>query len=106
MKKFEKIKVSGKIIEAEICDTILKRARGLMFRKNPSPLLFIFKKPTMQPIHSFFCKPFKAIWILEGKIIEEKIVFPFEISIRPNAKFTKLVEIPLQDERIETFSSS
>ncbi|OGJ21499.1 hypothetical protein A3K73_00865 [Candidatus Pacearchaeota archaeon RBG_13_36_9] len=95
MKKFRKIKVGGEVIEAEVCDTAFKRARGLMFRKNPPPLFFIFKEPTRQPIHSFFCKQFKAIWLSDGKIIDEKIVKPFKISIVSKGKFTELIEIPL-----------
>ena len=33
-----------KIINAKICNTILSKATGLMFRKNSPPLLFIFNK--------------------------------------------------------------
>jgi len=94
MKRFRKVKIGGEVIEAEVCDTIFKRARGLMFRKNPPVLLFIFKKPTKQPIHSFFCKPFRAIWLNEGKIIDEKTVLPFKLSVIPKGNFTELVEIP------------
>jgi len=90
-----KISVKGKIIEAEICDTPLKRARGLMFRRSPGPLFFVFKKPTTQPIHSFFCRPFRAIWLNEGKIVEEKIVKPYRLSVKPKSPFTHLLEIPL-----------
>ena len=97
MKKFKKIKIRGETINVEVCDTILKRARGLMFRKNPSPLFFIFKKPTRQPIHSFFCRPFKAIWMLDSKIIDEKTVLPFKLSVTPKEKFTELIELPLKN---------
>ncbi len=88
----------GKKIEldVEVCDTVFKRARGLMFRSNPSPLLFVFNKPTRQPIHSFFCKPFRAIWMRDGKIIDEKTVLPFKLSVIPKGDFTALVEIPLK----------
>ncbi len=93
--KTKKIKLRGKFIEAEICDTTWKRARGLMFRKKSKPLLFIFEKPTRASIHSFFCKPFRAIWLEKGKIIDEKIVDRWRLSITPKAPFTHLVEIPL-----------
>ncbi len=92
-----KIKVRDEIYDAELCDTVWKKARGLMFRKNLRPLFFVFKKPTLQPIHSFFCKPFRAIWMNDGKIVDEKIVKPFKISIKPRKEFTHLVEIPLAD---------
>ncbi len=94
--KFKKIKIHGKIIEAEVCDRLWKKFRGLMFRKNPKSLIFVFKNPTRQSIHSFFCKPFKAIWINDGKIIDEKVVLPYKISIKPKEKFTHLIEIPLE----------
>ena len=100
MRKFRKIKIRSKLIEAEVCDTIFKRARGLIFRKNPKPLFFIFKKPTRQPIHSFFCPLFRAIWLNEGKIVDDKIVKPWRISVRPRSNFTELVEIPLGDGSI------
>lgn len=95
--KIQKIKIRGKIIEAEICDTTWKRARGLMFRKKSLPLLFVFKKPTCQGIHSFFCKPFKAVWLNKNKIIEEKIVKSFSLNVKPTMPFTKIVEIPLKN---------
>jgi len=93
----KKIKLKGKIIEAEVCDTIFSKARGLMFRKHSKPMLFVFKKPTRQSIHSFFCRPFKAIWLYKGKIIDEKIVQPFSFSVKPKNPFTELVEIPLSN---------
>ena len=81
-------------IKVKPLTTILQKASGLMFRKNSYPLLFIFKKPTRQPIHSFFCKPFIAIWFNQNKIIDVKLVKPFRLSIKPRDKFTKLLEIP------------
>ena len=57
-----KIKVKGKIIEAKVCNNIFQQARGLMFKKNSKPLLFVFKNYKKRAIHSFFCKPFIAIW--------------------------------------------
>lgn len=95
-KKIKKIKIGGQIIEAELCDTILSRARGLMFRKKPKVLLFEFKKPARKSIHSFFCKPFHAIWLRNGKIIDEKIVKPFSFY-KSKKPVTHLVEIPLQN---------
>lgn len=96
--KTKKIKLKGKVIEAEVCDTAWKQARGLMFRKKSKPLLFIFSKPTQQSIHSFFCKPFRAIWLNENKIIDEKVVKPFSFSVKPRELFTELVEIPLEED--------
>ena len=96
------ITIKGKKYQAEICDTLLKKARGLMFRKKPQPLFFVFKKPTRQPIHSFFCKPFQAIWLNNGKIIDDKKVKPFRIFVRPKKSFTHLLEIPLKNQIVPT----
>ena len=97
MKQIKKIKYKGRIIEAEVCDTIWSKFRGLMFRKNPAPLLLVFKKPTREAIHSFFCSKFKAVWVSKGKIIDEKIVKPFCFSVKPEkskGRFTEILEIP------------
>ncbi len=92
-----KIKIREKFVEVELCDTPFKKMRGMMFRKNRKSLLFAFKKPTRQPIHSLFCKPFLAIWMKNGEIVDEKIVKPFSLSVRPKEFFTHLVEIPLKN---------
>lgn len=91
----KKIKIKGKIIEVKECRSILSKARGLMFKKQSKPLLFVFNKPTKQSIHSFFCPAFIAIWLNKGKIIDEKVVKPFCFYIKPKEPFTHLVEIPL-----------
>jgi uncharacterized membrane protein (UPF0127 family) len=97
MKKIRKIKVRGKVIKVRECKNVFSKARGLMFKKNPKPLLFTFDKPTRQSIHSFFCDPFIAIWFNESGIIEEKIVRPFSLFVKPKKPFTFLVEIPLKN---------
>ena len=88
-----KFKIKNKIIEVEEMKGFGK-IRGLMFKKKSKPLLFKFGKPTRQRIHSFFCKPFRAIWIKDGKIVGERDVKPFTLSVRPKKSFTELVEIP------------
>ena len=87
-----KIKFKGKNLEVEEVKGFSK-FRGLMFKKKSKPLLFIFEKPTRQRIHSFFCRPFYAVWMRDGKIVEEKLVKPFSFSVRPKKPFTELVEI-------------
>ena len=77
------------------------RFTGLMFTKkeNAKALLFDFKKPTNISIHSWFVFfPFIALWLDDkNKIIKIKIVKPFSLPISPEKKFTKLVEIPLNN---------
>lgn len=57
-----KIKIKGKEIDVKEVKGFGK-VSGLMFRKKSKPLLFKFKRPTRIPIHSFFCKPFHAVWM-------------------------------------------
>ena len=72
----------------------LQQSLGLMFKKHSPNLLFIFKKPKRTPIHSYFCKPFIAIWLLDNQIIDIKLIEPNQLSIKPKEKFNKLLEIP------------
>lgn len=83
-----------KTIEAELCDTPWKKFRGLMFRKNSPPLFFIFNKEIKLSIHSFFCKPFRAVW-LDDKMNSTRFVDvkTWKPSISGKGKF--LLEIPI-----------
>jgi uncharacterized membrane protein (UPF0127 family) len=74
-----------------------------MFKKKSKPLLFIFKKPVREPIHSFFCIPFVGIWLNDGKIINIKYVKPWKIHIKPKEKFDRLLEIPLGNKEFGIF---
>ena len=96
MKK-RKIEIRGKETEVEVCESFFEKARGLMFRKKPGNLLFEFKKPTRMAIHSLFCKPFKAVWMMDNKIVEEREIKPFIFSIKPRTEFNKLIEMPLKE---------
>ena len=94
-------------LEAEKCDTFWKKFRGLMFRTNPSPLIFVFKRPISTAIHSFFVKQkFLAIWILKNKVVDAKIIKPWVFYIKPKSYFDHLVEVPFKSELdIKSFSS-
>ena len=100
-----KFKYKGKNIKLEVreCKNIFSKARGLMFRKKSKPLLFVFKNPTKQSIHSFFCRPFVAVWFYKAKIIDIKLVKPWKFFIKPRTKFDKLLEIPSNDPAFENF---
>ena len=90
-------------IKYKECNSLFSKTLGLMFRKNSPPLLFTFKKPAKISIHSFFCKPFIAIWFLHNKIVDIKLVKPNKFSIKPKDKFDKLLEIPLNNKEFLTF---
>jgi len=90
-----------------VCDNFLSQVIGLMFKKNPKKLLFVFEKPVKISIHSFFCrKKFAAIWLLKGRVVDAKIVLPWRLNIAPRKKFDKLLELPFNDStEISGFSS-
>lgn len=76
----------------------LGKFTGLMFRKREAAdaLLFDFPNSVKLRIHSFFVFfPFLAVW-LDGRnrIIEKRIIKPFNFSIRPKKPFNRLIEIP------------
>src|SRR3989344_2594152 len=95
-----KIKIKNKFIEVEEMNGF-DRFKGLMFRKKSKPLLFRFEKPVREPIHSFFCKSFYAVWMKDGKIVDEKLVKPFRFFVRPKDSFTDLVEFPVGKEKFK-----
>jgi uncharacterized membrane protein (UPF0127 family) len=99
MKKSITFSFRGKkysISDYSICDTVLSKTRGLMFRSAnyKKPLLFVWKNPGKYSIHSFFCRDFLAVWLLGDKIIEVKFVKPWKFSVTPKGKFNSLLEIP------------
>lgn len=94
-----------RINNVQECKNIFSKATGLMFRKHSKPLLFFFSRPCREPIHSFFCVPFIAIWFNKNKIIDVKLVFPWKISVRPVNSFDRLLEIPVNDKHFKYFLS-
>ena len=75
------------------------RIIGLMFasQEEAEVLLFRFPIQTKTSIHSFFVFfPFIAVWLNEkNRVIDVKLVKPFQFSISPKKDFTKLIEIPV-----------
>ena len=62
------------------CRSLLSKARGLMFRKKPCPLLFSFSKSQKIPLHMLFVFfPIDVLWIDAGwKVVDIKEGFrPF-----------------------------
>jgi len=66
---------------------------GLMFHSNSPPLLFKLNKERKFSIHSFFCKPFTAIWLNEKKqATKVEYVKTWKPKITGKGKY--LLEIP------------
>jgi uncharacterized membrane protein (UPF0127 family) len=93
---FTTINGDKKTIKVRVCTTVLSKFTGLMFKKNSVPLLFIFPKEKTLSIHSFFCRPFRAIWLDKNmkatKVIDAK---PGKLNYSGKGKY--LLEIPSND---------
>ena len=85
-----------KTIQVKICKSFFSKTFGLIFRKNSSNLLFVFDKEKKLSIHSFFCKPFIAIWLDKKKKTTKKIeISNWKPNITGTGKY--LLEIPLKN---------
>jgi len=80
-------------IKAKICNTLLSKLTGLMFRRRSPPLLFVFSKEKVLSIHSLFCRPFKAIW-LDKKMLATKIVDVKKWKLNISGRGKYLLEVP------------
>ncbi len=75
------------------------RVIGLMFsrREKAHALLFDFEKPVRVPIHSWFVFfEFYALWLDDkSNVLEIQKVKSWRSFVRPQEKYVRLVEIPL-----------
>ncbi len=98
MKSYFKLTFEGRKIivkDYDVCASFFSKVRGLMFRIKPRSLLFVWKKPVLISIHSFFVfTSFVAVWYYRGKIVEMKLIKPWTFAVTPKVKFNKLLEIP------------
>tara|TARA_Y100000310_G_C20627136_1_gene786563 strand:- start:649 stop:978 length:330 start_codon:yes stop_codon:yes gene_type:complete len=90
-------------LDVKVLKNVFSQARGLMFRKNSKPLLFVFKNSKKRAIHSLFCKPFVAIWFNQNKIVDVKIVKRWKFLIKPKEKSDRLLEILKSDVTFKEF---
>ncbi|MFZ5955459.1 MAG: hypothetical protein ACOYT4_03460 [Nanoarchaeota archaeon] len=87
-----------KKLNAEACQSIWSKFRGLMFKKKSGPLLFIFNKDKEILIHSFFCSPFTAIWIgSDNKATKIQDINSWNICFSGFGKY--LLEIPRENSK-------
>ena len=66
---------------------------GLMFKDKSPPLLFELNKERKFSIHSFFCRPFTAIWLDKDKKAT-KIAEAKNWKLKITGKGKYLLEIP------------
>ena len=101
-----KIKNKKINIKVKICKSLFSQLLGLMFKNESPSLLFIFRKPKKISIHSFFCRKFIAIWLIDKNIIDIRIIKPNSLSVKPDKEFNKLLEIPennIEFKKIQKF---
>lgn len=97
------LKHKGKNFDVDVkrCN-LFQKTIGLMFsrREKAKALLFDFKRPTREPITSWFVFfPFVAIWMdKENNILESRIIKPFIPIINSKKPFNRLVEVPIKKE--------
>src|SRR3989344_3891295 len=83
-----------KMIKVLECKNLISKATGLMFKKSSPPLLFIFQRQRPITIHSFFCKPFRAMWLDKNmNVLKSLDIYTSRLFINGTGMF--LLEIPL-----------
>lgn len=91
--------------EFEIADTMLKRARGLIFRRKiEKPLLFILPSESRKfsAIHSFFVAfPFDAVFLNSKGIVVDirENIQPFALKITPTKPAKYIIEFRAGEAR-------
>ncbi|HUS50794.1 MAG TPA: hypothetical protein VMZ91_11560 [Candidatus Paceibacterota bacterium] len=82
----------------------IEKYLGLMFRtRNTEPVEFLFDKETQVPFHSLFVFfDFMCYWYdSKGELIQSRLCKPFELNIRCNTPFMRIIEVPRILKRFE-----
>lgn len=81
---------------AKVCKNIFSKSLGLMFSRKLKPLIFIFKKEKIIPLHMFFVfYPIDILFLNKNKIIVEikENFMPFTFYA-PKNKAKYIIELP------------
>lgn len=72
-------------------------------RDRAKVLLFEFNCPNRMGIHSYFVFfDFLAVWVdSDDKVVQVDYVKPWTIFLRPNKRYVRLIEIPVNDKNGE-----
>ena len=81
---------------AELCWNIFSKSFGLMFTLKPKPLIFIFKKEKIIPLHMLFVfYPIDVLFLDKNKaVVETKENFKPFTSYTPKNKAQYILELP------------
>jgi len=73
--------------------------KGLMFRREDRFQALLFSNSKNRGIHSFFVFfKFLCVWLDDkNKVVDYKIVNPFNLYVKSSANFSKILEIPLNN---------
>jgi len=85
--------------DLEIADSDFSRMRGLMFRDEIVPILFIFGYNGIFSIHSYFVKKeFDAVYLSADGTVSEifRRIPPNTALVSPKKKSSFLLELPLK----------
>lgn len=81
---------------AELCGDIFSKSLGLMFTLKPKPLIFIFKKEKIIPLHMLFVfYPIDVLFLNKNKAVVEmkENLRPFRFYT-PKKKAKYVIELP------------
>ena len=85
--------------DLEMADTDFKKVRGLMFRDEIVPILFVFGYDGIFSIHSYFVKKeFDAVYLAEDGEVNElyRRIPPNTALVSPKKKSSFLLELPVK----------
>jgi len=85
--------------DLEIADSDFSRMRGLMFRDEIVPILFVFGYNGIFSIHSYFVKKeFDAVYLSANGAVSEvfRRIPPNTALVSPKKKSSFLLELPLK----------
>jgi|SRR3989338_8774582 len=94
--------IDKKPVNVKLCDTFLKKFKGLMFSFKPRNLLFILNKESKlnSSIHMMFVFfPIDVFWLdKDMKVIDFKLnVKPFTFGHSPKAAAKYILETPVRE---------
>jgi len=81
---------------AELCRNIFTKSLGLMFSIKPKPLIFIFKKEKIIPLHMLFVfYPIDVLFLNKKRVVVEmkENLMPFSFYT-PKKKARYIIEVP------------
>lgn len=81
--------------------------RGLMFTPKFKSRTLLFNHAASKGIHSYFVFfDFLCIWLdSQNRVVDYKIVRPFQFYVKTSKNFDKILEIPINKENYKSLKS-